>query len=449
MVTIFMYSLSFGQNSNDCNFTPNKAEFSDFIKFDENKNVKSLNLFIATKKNEKAELESSKDVINKNSHEYNDRYGYFDYYDTKNNKTEYDLFKIYKDQITSINLLKDSTKISVDEYNALKTIKSLIHNNIDIYNVEEKKDNDSKNINSRNTQLKNSLEALVFKEVILKTKSDTTTDNDYSSGTSEKQYKIKSQNLQEFIKNLYLINASDFNNCEVIIKNNLNNVYKDIETAENYLNDLSSRELTEFSFKKHIMVIVGALIAIILVCFFTGVLYKATDAVKQKLIGETGLQFITIFVIIIAVILFGVMNILKGSELAAILSAIAGYILGKTAPPKSDKTLEIELEILKLKSEEAQRLKQEKDKKVAEAAEAIKKQEEEKRKLEIEAENKKLEAEEIQDDINPDTTTNDSVKVDVDQVAEILSEDTDVNTIEKSDQLDESDESYDGIDEKK
>ena len=384
MVTILIYSLSFAQNNNDCNIIPNKSEFSDFIKFDENKNVKSLNSFIEMKKKEKDELESFKSAIN-NSSEFNEN----DYYAKKNGESEYNQFKRLKFHLNKINQSTNKVEVEYYQHESIQTILEILNNNIDFFNIIEQNENPS--LKNRNDELKKAMEDLKYRE---KKDSAQALYNPYNSWIYEND---KGQ-LTNFIKILYSVNSADFNKCDQIIKDNLNNVYKDIENAENYLSDLTSRELTEFSFKKHIMVIVGALIAIILVCFFTGVLYKATDAVKQKLIGETGLQFITIFVIIIAVILFGVMNILKGSELAAILSAIAGYILGKTAPPKSDKTLEIELEILRLKSQEAERLKQEEaDKKVAEAAEAIKKQEEE---------NKRLGSEEVQDDIKPDITTN-------------------------------------------
>jgi hypothetical protein len=43
-----------------------------------------------------------------------------------------------------------------------------------------------------------------------------------------------------------------------------------------------------------------------------------------------GLQFITLFSLIIAIILFGVMNILEGRELAALLGGLSGYILGRS-----------------------------------------------------------------------------------------------------------------------
>jgi hypothetical protein len=64
---------------------------------------------------------------------------------------------------------------------------------------------------------------------------------------------------------------------------------------------------------------------------------KSGEDLSKELLGGNGLQFVTLFVLIIAVILFGILDILQGSELAAILAGISGYILGKGVnPPKSD-----------------------------------------------------------------------------------------------------------------
>lgn len=71
------------------------------------------------------------------------------------------------------------------------------------------------------------------------------------------------------------------------------------------------------------------LIALILICFFSVIYLKSDLTLSKDLLGGYGLQFITLFVLIIAIILFGILDILKGSELAAMLSGISGYILGK------------------------------------------------------------------------------------------------------------------------
>jgi uncharacterized protein YoxC len=45
--------------------------------------------------------------------------------------------------------------------------------------------------------------------------------------------------------------------------------------------------------------------------------------------GDSGIQFVTLFSLVIAIILFGVLKILEGKELSALLGGLSGYILGK------------------------------------------------------------------------------------------------------------------------
>jgi Na+-transporting methylmalonyl-CoA/oxaloacetate decarboxylase gamma subunit len=42
-----------------------------------------------------------------------------------------------------------------------------------------------------------------------------------------------------------------------------------------------------------------------------------------------GMQFVTLFLIVIAIILFGIMGTLEGREFAALLGGLSGHILGK------------------------------------------------------------------------------------------------------------------------
>jgi hypothetical protein len=48
-------------------------------------------------------------------------------------------------------------------------------------------------------------------------------------------------------------------------------------------------------------------------------------------VGDSGLQFITLFSLVIAIILFGLTEVLQGRELAALLGGISGYILGRSS----------------------------------------------------------------------------------------------------------------------
>ncbi len=56
---------------------------------------------------------------------------------------------------------------------------------------------------------------------------------------------------------------------------------------------------------------------------------------RQIFSAETGIQFITLFSLVIAIILFGVSDILEGKELSALLGGLSGYILGRTSGPRS------------------------------------------------------------------------------------------------------------------
>ena len=80
--------------------------------------------------------------------------------------------------------------------------------------------------------------------------------------------------------------------------------------------------------------IMGVLIAIVVGGFYVIAWYK--DGIATKIFGgEMGMQFVTLFLIVIAIILFGIMGTLEGRELAALLGGLSGYILGK-ASFKSD-----------------------------------------------------------------------------------------------------------------
>ena len=85
------------------------------------------------------------------------------------------------------------------------------------------------------------------------------------------------------------------------------------------------------SFRKTISTSFLFLIGIILMAYFA-TLYvrsKADAELAASLLNENGLQFMTLFVLIIAIVLFGILGILEAKELAAILSGIAGYVLGR------------------------------------------------------------------------------------------------------------------------
>jgi hypothetical protein len=90
----------------------------------------------------------------------------------------------------------------------------------------------------------------------------------------------------------------------------------------------------EQKFKYTMSITFAILIALVIGGFFA-VAFK-DNSVRQAIFShETGIQFLTLFSLVIAIILFGITQILEGKELAALLGGLAGYILGRTAPKPS------------------------------------------------------------------------------------------------------------------
>ncbi|MES1181282.1 MAG: hypothetical protein ABUL44_00655, partial [Flavobacterium sp.] len=102
-----------------------------------------------------------------------------------------------------------------------------------------------------------------------------------------------------------------------------------ITKCNNELDSTLAPEYQEQNFRIMISISFIFLIATLLISFFLIVYKRSDNTLSKDLLGGNGLQFVTLFVLIIAIILFGILNILKGTELATILSGISGYILGK------------------------------------------------------------------------------------------------------------------------
>lgn len=89
------------------------------------------------------------------------------------------------------------------------------------------------------------------------------------------------------------------------------------------------------SFKFWMSSIFAFLILLVIVGFFWTALND--EKVRQAVFaGQVGLQFIALFSIVIAIILFGITGILEAKELAALLGSLAGYILGRTMSNQRD-----------------------------------------------------------------------------------------------------------------
>lgn len=113
------------------------------------------------------------------------------------------------------------------------------------------------------------------------------------------------------------------------IQKNIEAIKQDIFQAEQAIFQSLSPETRDQDFRMWVSLTFSGLIAILLFSFFW-IIYKRSDkSLAKAMLTDSGLQFITVFILIIAIILFGILSVIGGSELAAILSGISGYILGK------------------------------------------------------------------------------------------------------------------------
>jgi hypothetical protein len=76
---------------------------------------------------------------------------------------------------------------------------------------------------------------------------------------------------------------------------------------------------------------------VVLIVGFYGIALRDVNVRLAIFKGDAGIQFITLFSLVIAIILFGLLGILEGKELAALLGGLSGYILGKGTSPAGGK----------------------------------------------------------------------------------------------------------------
>ena len=122
-----------------------------------------------------------------------------------------------------------------------------------------------------------------------------------------------------------------------IIENKVQEILKKTDELSGVgakVTELNNTSYVNQNFKKEISWSFAFLVGLVIVGFF---LIASRDEKIRKSIfsGDTGLQFITIFSIIIAIILFGVTGVLGGREISGLLGGISGYILGRSSMKKA------------------------------------------------------------------------------------------------------------------
>jgi hypothetical protein len=102
---------------------------------------------------------------------------------------------------------------------------------------------------------------------------------------------------------------------------------KELQDIEVSISDVMARDIVAQDFKTKISLYFALIVGVMIVCFFGIAFYD--QKVRITIYGQAGMQFVTLFSLIIAIILFGITGILADKELAALLGGISGYILGK------------------------------------------------------------------------------------------------------------------------
>ncbi|CAB3745885.1 hypothetical protein [Paraburkholderia humisilvae] len=83
------------------------------------------------------------------------------------------------------------------------------------------------------------------------------------------------------------------------------------------------------TFKLNMSTAFAILVGLVIVGFFW--IASSNEEIKKTIFSnEAGIQFITLFAIVIAVILFGIIGVLESKELSALLGGLSGYILGRS-----------------------------------------------------------------------------------------------------------------------
>jgi hypothetical protein len=108
----------------------------------------------------------------------------------------------------------------------------------------------------------------------------------------------------------------------------------DLEAAERRINELLNFELPRQKFKLIMSGVFATLVAGVIVGFFW--IAHRDERVRVAIFsGAAGIQFVTLFSLVIAIILFGIIEILEGKELAALLGGLSGYILGRATSDRA------------------------------------------------------------------------------------------------------------------
>ncbi|MGJ8570255.1 MAG: hypothetical protein ACSHXI_06090 [Hoeflea sp.] len=113
-----------------------------------------------------------------------------------------------------------------------------------------------------------------------------------------------------------------------LLKDQVSNSQSDLDVIDAEIVSLIDLSDADSQFKITISMTFAFLVLAIIVGFFY--IANSSRAIVESIFSnDSGIQFITLFSIVIAVILFGIIGVLEGKELSALLGGLSGYILGR------------------------------------------------------------------------------------------------------------------------
>jgi hypothetical protein len=110
----------------------------------------------------------------------------------------------------------------------------------------------------------------------------------------------------------------------------LKDVNFDLNKIYDYSGQFLQSELEKSEYTLYATLVFGGLVSLVIVGFFW-IAWSSHRVRTAIFAGDSGIQFVTLFSLVIAIILFGILKILEGRELSALLGGISGYILGRSS----------------------------------------------------------------------------------------------------------------------
>jgi hypothetical protein len=131
--------------------------------------------------------------------------------------------------------------------------------------------------------------------------------------------------------------VKDTENKLLRLQTNIQDDEKNLADAEDSLNSLLNNFDVTSGFKTRMSLIFAVLVGLVILGFFCVAIWD--NNVRRSIFSnDTGIQFITLFSLVIAIILFGIIGILESKELSALLGGLSGYILGRATSSQARPT---------------------------------------------------------------------------------------------------------------